>query len=67
MKTIGDVKFCDEFLAGMNDCRRGIPHKPNMPEAYDRGYHTAYEQEQIWYEQSRRLENGISGKRYGRR
>jgi len=39
-------KFAAEFLAGQRDCREGVPHT-DKSEAYNRGYATEYESEQI--------------------
>ena len=37
----------NQFLLGMRDCEKGIPHKAGMSESYDRGYAAQYELEQI--------------------
>lgn len=38
--------FCDAFLDGQLDCRAGIKHKDKSA-AYNRGYATEYEAEQV--------------------
>jgi hypothetical protein len=39
--------FTDDFLQGQNDCRDGIEHKAGKSAAYDDGYSTQYQAEQI--------------------
>ena len=41
------MDFESEFLRGQRDCKDGVPHKPNQPEGYDRGYAAEYEKEQV--------------------
>lgn len=36
-----------DFLQGMRDCERGIPHQPGKSQDYDNGYATQYALEQI--------------------
>jgi hypothetical protein len=45
--------FEDDFLQGQKDCRNGVEHKPMQSEAYNRGYATQYEKEQIDTEMSK--------------
>lgn len=47
MKTIGDERFCAEWMSGYNDCKNGIAHSDERGEAYKRGYGTRYEEEQL--------------------
>jgi len=47
------MSFETDFLAGQVDCRDGVPHKPGMSEAYDRGYSAQYELEQVQSENSK--------------
>ena len=39
--------FADEFLRGQRDCQEGLPHQTGESDAYNRGYATEYEAEQI--------------------
>ena len=39
--------FEDEFLRGQRDCKEGVAHKSDQSEAYNRGYATEYEKEQL--------------------
>lgn len=48
------MDFSDWFLQGQKDCEAGKESKPDMPEAYYRGYGTQYELEQIKTEMSER-------------
>lgn len=45
-------QFADDFLKGEMDCHEGKPHKQGMSEAYNRGYATRYELEQVQSAQS---------------
>ena len=45
--TAEEQDFAAEFMRGQIDCKAGKPHKPNQPSAYDRGYRTQYENEQV--------------------
>ena len=47
MKTIGDEKFCDDWIKGYHDCENGVEHDESKGEAYKRGYGTRYEEEQL--------------------
>lgn len=40
-----DIPDTGRFLEGINDCKQGRTHKPNMGECYDRGYSAQYELE----------------------
>lgn len=46
MKTIGNEKFCAEWMQGYNDCKNGVPHEDKGDE-HKRGYGTRYEEEQL--------------------
>ena len=46
VKTIGNEKFCAEWMQGYNDCKNGVPHE-NKGDAHKRGYGTRYEEEQL--------------------
>ena len=39
--------FSTDFIAGQQDCIKGIEHKAGDSTDYDRGYSTQYELEQI--------------------
>ena len=41
------MSFEDDFLRGQRDCKETGVAKPNQGEAYDRGFGTQYEREQI--------------------
>lgn len=43
-----------EFVRGQQDCKEGVPHKPNQPSDYDRGYSTEYAREQVASELNRK-------------
>jgi len=45
--------FAGEFLRGQIDCAEGKPHSAGNSEAYDRGYATEYEREQILSEKTK--------------
>lgn len=45
--------FSDDFLRGQKDCGNGKPHKAGESEAYDRGYATQYEAEQVRNEKTK--------------
>jgi len=45
--------FSSDFIQGVKDCERGIPHKEGMTDPYNRGYATQYTKEQIQSEQSK--------------
>jgi len=47
------MDFSTEFLAGMRDCKDGKAHEAGKGEAYDRGYATQYESEQVQAEMSK--------------
>lgn len=38
--------FANDFIRGAKDCKKGVPHKEGMPEAYNRGYSAQYQHEQ---------------------
>ena len=40
------IKNPDDFLDGMRDCDKGIPHKAGLSYEYNRGYGCQYEHEQ---------------------
>ena len=42
-----DSDYVSDFFQGQIDCRDGKPHQDGMSEAYDRGYSTQYQLEQI--------------------
>ena len=49
-----DSAFSNDFIMGQKACRNGIEHVAGKSAAYDRGYATQYELEQIkteWSEQ----------------
>lgn len=46
MKAIGDVKFCNKFLAGMRACREGEACPAGASKEFERGYGAQYEVEQ---------------------
>lgn len=39
--------FAADFMRGQLDCREGKPHQQGESEAYDRGYGTEYQADQI--------------------
>lgn len=41
------MSFEDDFLQGQRDCIAGVAHESGKDEAYDRGYATEYEKQQI--------------------
>jgi hypothetical protein len=41
------MKYEEDFIRGARDCQQGNPHKPLQSEAYDKGYGTQYEHDQI--------------------
>lgn len=49
------MSFEDDFIKGQQDCREGIPHTAGS-DAYNRGYATQYESEQL--DSERTLRNG---------
>lgn len=51
MKAIGNIQFVSDFMRGASDCRNGEPHKAGS-DAYNRGFATQYEHEQIKTEAS---------------
>lgn len=53
LTMIKPVDFSTEFLRGQNDCAEGKPHSSGQSEAYDRGYATQYEREQILSEKTK--------------
>lgn len=50
--------FCDDFMRGQSDCKKGHPHKAGRSSAYDRGYSVQYELEQIQSELSASRRHG---------
>lgn len=50
------MSFEDDFLQGQRDCEEGIVHAAGHSEAYDRGYGTQYEKEQVEAQMSLSME-----------
>lgn len=47
LSRVESVEFCDDFLRGQYDCSKGVPHKADKSDAYNRGYAAEYELEQV--------------------
>jgi hypothetical protein len=52
------IKYTDEYLKGMTDCHRGIPHESGHTQDYDSGYSAQYQHEQNMTE--------LTSRKYGR-
>ena len=50
------MSYADDFLQGARDCKDGIPHESGKPKAYDDGYGSQYEAEQLATEMGLRNE-----------
>ena len=51
------MRFLNDFMRGQRDCRKGVPHKPDQSNAYNRGYATQYELEQLQTEMTKNARN----------
>ena len=40
------MQILNDFIRGEEDCKNGVPHKPDQSRAYDAGYDEQYSKEQ---------------------